>query len=174
MALFTSAAISAGTRARFSRITRLAAGGRGWLAVWITVTSTGSLASTTSQPCPCCGECCTTPSRRPTHLLQVGHLRNAQFLGALRADLGRVAVDGLPAAEDEIVPADRADRLAEDIAGRQGVAGGRPAIGQQDRPIGPSIEAFAQHVGRFRRSHADNGDSAAVTGPAISKAVSRA
>ena len=52
MAAFTSAATSAGTRARFSRITRLAAGGRGSLAVSITVTSTGSFASTISQPWP--------------------------------------------------------------------------------------------------------------------------
>ena len=52
MAAFTSAATSAGTFARFNRITRLAAGGRGSLAVSITVTSTGSLASTISQPWP--------------------------------------------------------------------------------------------------------------------------
>ena len=44
-------------------------------------------------------------------LLQVGDLRNAQLLGALRADLGRVAVDRLPAAEDEVVPADGPDGL---------------------------------------------------------------
>jgi len=52
MAAFTSAATSDGTRAFFIRITRFAAGGRGSLAVSITVTSMGSLPSTISQPLP--------------------------------------------------------------------------------------------------------------------------
>ena len=46
----TSAAISNSTRARLNRIKRLAAGGRGWLAEPMTVTRTGSSASTISQP----------------------------------------------------------------------------------------------------------------------------
>ena len=96
----------------------------------------------------------TTPSCSVDQLFQVGDLRNAQLLGALRADLGRVAVDGLPAAEDEIVPADGPDGLAEDVAGGQRVAGGGPAVGQQDRPIGPAEEAVAEHVGRLGRAHA--------------------
>ncbi len=156
MAAFTSPATSAATRARFARITRLADGGRGVLAVCTTVTSTGRLGfDQLPSRARCCGECCTTPSHSDTALLQVRDLRNAQLLGALRPDLGRVAVDGLPAAEDEIVAADGADRLAEDIAGRQRVAGRRPAVGQQNHAIGPSIEAIAEHVGRPRRSHAE-------------------
>ena len=103
---------------------------------------------------PCCGGCAPSPPADPSDLLQVGDLRDAQLLGALRPDLGRVAVDGLPAAEDEIVAADGADRLAEDVAGGQGVAGGGAAIGQQDHPIGPSEEAVAEHVGRLGRAHA--------------------
>ena len=99
----TSPASSARRRARLNRITRRAAGGRGLLAVSITVTSTGSSASTISQPLPTLRRMRDRRRRRCRQLLQVGDLRDAQLLGTLRADLGRVAVDRLATAEDEVV-----------------------------------------------------------------------
>ena len=83
-------------------MTRFAAGGRGVLAVSSTVTSTGSCASTISQPLPTLRRTRTRLAVEVDQLLEVGDLRNAQLLGDLRADLGGVAVDGLPAAEDEV------------------------------------------------------------------------
>ena len=52
-----------------------------------------------------------------------------ELLGALRADLGLVAIDCLTPAKDEIIPANGADRLAQDVAGRQRVTGRRAAVG---------------------------------------------
>ena len=72
-------------------------------------------------------------------LFEIRDLRNAQFFGALRADLGGVAVDRLPSAEDEIEAAHRPHGLAEDVAGGQGIAGGGAAVGDQNRPIGPAV-----------------------------------
>ena len=56
---FVSAKTSAGTRARFSRMTRRAAGGRGSLADSMTVTSTGSRPWTISHPWPKFRRICT-------------------------------------------------------------------------------------------------------------------
>ena len=93
-------------------------------------------------------------------LLDVGDLRHAELLGQLRADLGGVAVDGLPAAEDD-VRVELADRAGQDVAGGQRVAGGRPAVGDQDGPVGPADRATPQHVAGRRQAHRDDGHRAA-------------
>ena len=93
---------------------------------------------------------------------QVGHLGNAQFFGALGADLGGIAVDGLPAAEDEIVSPDGPHGLTEDIAGGQGIAGGGAAISQEDRPVSAAKQTVAEHIGRLGGAHADHSDRSAV------------
>ena len=94
--------------------------------------------------------------------LKIRDLRDAQLFGTLRADLGRVAVDRLPAAEDEVVAADGANGLGQDIARGKRVAGRRAAIGEQDGPVRPAIEAIAEHVGRFGRAHRQGGHRAAM------------
>ena len=94
--------------------------------------------------------------------LEISNLRDAQLLGALRTDLGRVAVDRLPAAENKVVTADGANRLGENIACGERVAGRRAAIGEQNGPVGPAIKAIAEHVGRSGWAHRQRGHRATV------------
>ncbi len=101
--------------------------------------------------------------------LRVGDLRDAELLRRLRADLGRVAVDGLAPGQDEVVAADLLDRLLEGEGGGQGVGSGEPAIGQQDHPVRPAPERLAQDVGRLRRAHRDHGDRPAVIVPDLER-----
>ena len=152
---FASAATSAGTRARFSRMTRRAAGGRGSLADSMTVTSIGQpplddFRAVAEIPPDLHGVVL-----QLDQFLEIRDLRDTQLLGTPRTDLGRVTVDGLPAAEDGILAANRANRLGQDIARGQRIAGGRTAIGEQDGLSAP----------RKRQSRST---SAALGGPIVS------
>ena len=75
--------------------------------------------------------------------LDVGDLRKPEFLGRLRGHLGRVAVDRLAPAQDQVhrlLGPDLADGAREDVTGGQGVAGGGPAVRQQDGVVGPALQ----------------------------------
>ena len=125
----------------------------------MTVISTGRRASTISQPWPMLRRTRTTRCRvlQIEQFFQVGDLRDAQFLGTLRADLSRIAIDRLAAGEDQVVVADRLDRLGQNVAGGQRVAGRRPAIGQQNRSIRTAKQAGTQDIRRFGRPHGQGG-----------------
>ena len=84
---------------------------------------------------------------------KIRNLRNPELFGGLRAGLRGVAVDRLATAEDEIVIADRFDRLREDVARGERVGPGGAAVGDQDRAVGAAVEAVAQNVGGFREPH---------------------
>ena len=91
-----------------------------------------------------------------------GDLRQAELLGGLRTHLGSVAVDRLPAAEHEVARAELLDRSGERIARGQRVGAGKGAVGQQHDFVGAAVQRFAQHLGRGRRAHREDGHPAAV------------
>jgi hypothetical protein len=95
------------------------------------------------------------------HLFQVGDLRDAELFGRLRTRLGRVAVDRLTSAEDEVVIADRLNRLTQDVAGRERVAGRSAAIREEDHTVSAEEEAVAEDLARFRGAHRDASDRSA-------------
>ena len=136
---FTSAKTSADTRARFNRMTRRAGGRTGLVGRLDHRHQHGQpalddLPAMTEIPADLHGVVFELDE-----FLKVGDLRDAQFLGALRADLGRVAVDRLSAAEDEVISSDGANRLGQDIARGERVAGRCAAVREQDgadRPRG--------------------------------------
>jgi len=68
------------------------------------------------------------------------------------ADLGGVAVDGLPPAEDDVV-FDLLDGAAQDVARRQRVTGGAAGVGDQDGLVGAAIERVPQDLRRRRQAH---------------------
>ncbi|MCX5670727.1 MAG: hypothetical protein NTU94_05325, partial [Planctomycetota bacterium] len=81
------------------------------------------------------------------HRIDIGNLRPAELLGRLRRHLGRIAVDRLPPAQDDVdgrCGGDLADGAREDVAGGQGVAGGGAAVGEEDHVVGPAFQALAQ------------------------------
>ena len=141
-------------------------GGRGWLAELTTVSRQGRVHLTVSRyP----GEAL---SARRSSILQgldrfgIGDLWQTQLFRHLRTDLGGIAVDGLPPAEDEIVVtqsvADALDGALEGVGGGQRIRAGRLAIREQDHPVRAAIECLAQHVSCARRSHGHDRDLAAV------------
>ena len=81
----------------------------------------------------------------------------------MRPYLGRIPVDGLTAAQDNVYRADFADGLAEGVAGGKGVGGGELAVGQQHDPVGAPVQGLTQDLGRRRRTHRQHRDRAAVT-----------
>ena len=97
--------------------------------------------------------------------LGVGDLRDAELLGRLRPDLGGVAVDGLPAAQDEVDLAELLDGALQGVRGGQGIRAGELAVGQQDHLVGAAEERLAQDVGGLGRAHGDDGDRPAVAAP---------
>ena len=123
-------------------MTSLALGGRGSLASLVIVSSAGSGARNVSVPSStervAVIEAPAPAGRAGRHDLvdaaHAGDLRQAELLGRLRADLGGVAVDRLPAAEDEIGRAQMLDRARERVASGQRVGAGEGAVGEQDRP----------------------------------------
>ena len=92
---------------------------------------------------------------------EVGDLGDVEFFGELGADLGGVAVDGLAAAEDEIVLGDFAYGLGEDVGSGEGVGGGGAAVIEKDGAIGAAAEGFAEDFAGGEGSHGDDGDGAA-------------
>ncbi len=97
-------------------------------------------------------------------LRDVRQLLDPEPAGNARADLCRVAIDRLLAAEhhvDRVFGADRADRRSDRIRGGQRVRAGKHAIGDQDGVVGAIRHAFAQRIGRHLGAHADHGDTRA-------------
>ena len=76
--------------------------------------------------------------------LGVGDLGEAQLLGDLWADLGGVAVDGLPPAEDQVKARRSCRWRIEGVGGGLGVGAGELAVGEQDDPVGAAVERLAQ------------------------------
>ena len=87
------------------------------------------------------------------HARHVGHLVQVELLCHLRAHLGRVAVNGLTASDDDIGHTDLADSLAEGVARGQRVGTGKGAVSEQISVVGPAEKALADHIRGTRRSH---------------------
>ena len=88
----------------------------------------------------------------------VGHLVQVELLRYLRAYLGRIAVDGLAAANDDVGHADLADGHGERIARSQRVGAGEGAVGQQVAVIGSAVESFADDFSGAGRAHGQDAD----------------
>jgi hypothetical protein len=95
----------------------------------------------------------------PAH---AGDLRQVELLGRLGADLGGVAIDGLPAAQDQVGPAQLAHGLGQRVAGGQRVGPGERLVGQQHDLVGAAEQRLAQHLHGSRRAHRQHGHPPAV------------
>ena len=84
-----------------------------------------------------------------------------EFFRDLRADLRRVAVDGLPAAEDH-VGLEGGDGLGENVARRERVGARRLAVGDENRLFGAARERLAEDGRRRGEPHRDHRHFAAV------------
>ena len=73
------------------------------------------------------------------------------------ADLGGVAVDGLPSAEDE-VRLYLLGHAAECVAGGESVGAGEGAVGQKHGFVGSAVERVAEHFGGGGRPHGGDRD----------------
>jgi hypothetical protein len=100
-------------------------------------------------------------ARKRHRLLKIRYDRQPQLLRKLRAYLGGVAVDGLPAAQHD-VGVQLADGAGEDVAGGQRVAGGRPAVGDEHHAVGPAVQRLAENLASRWQPHGYDRHAAAV------------
>src|SRR5699024_9208608 len=93
----------------------------------------------------------------------IGDLGQVQLLGDLGADLGGIAVNGLAAAENDIVGADAdlVDGGSQDLAGGEGVGTAELAAGHQHAAVSAASDQLAQHALGRGRAHGDDDDLAA-------------
>ena len=86
-----------------------------------------------------------------------------EFFGDLRSDLGRIAVNGLPSAEDNVVilHADGVDRGGDNLTGGIGIGAAEFAGGYQIRLIRAHGQRFPEHSGGGGGSHGDDDHFAA-------------
>ena len=87
------------------------------------------------------------------NFLGVCHLVEAELLGHLRTHLGGVAVDGLPAADDDVHIANLLDGRGQRIRGGQRVGTGKQAVGEQPARIGTAIQSLTDNLAGTRRTH---------------------
>ena len=90
--------------------------------------------------------------------LGIRYLRDAQFLGHLRAYLSRIPVDGLTAAYDQVEILDLADSGGQCVGGGQRIGTGKSAVGQQIPSVRTAEESFADDVGGTGRTHGQQGN----------------
>ena len=100
----------------------------------------------------------------PEDLLGVGHLVQAEFLGDLGADLGGVAVDGLPSADDDVHVTDLPDGRRKGVGGRERIGAGEEAVRQEPARIGAAVESLADDFSRAGRAHREDADRGAGIG----------
>ena len=93
----------------------------------------------------------------------VGDLGQMELFGNLRANLGRVAVDGLPSAEDHVIlfHADGVDGGGDNLAGGVGVGTAELAGGDKIRLIRAHGQRFPEHSGGGGGAHGDDDHFAA-------------
>ena len=86
-----------------------------------------------------------------------------QLLGDLGADLGGIAVDGLTAAEDDVLGADAdlVDGSGQDLGGGEGVGTAELTGGNQHAAVSAAGHQLTQHALCRRRAHGDDDDFAA-------------
>ncbi len=89
--------------------------------------------------------------------IDISYLRQAEFFRQLRPHLGRVSVNRLPSAQHNIHRAEVFDAATENIARRQCVAGRRPPVSNQHRPIRPAAQSRPQHLAGAGQAHGHNG-----------------
>src|SRR5574344_608897 len=93
--------------------------------------------------------------------LEIGDGREVEVVGDLGAGLGRVAVDGLASAEDE-VGIEPPHGLGQDVARRERVGAGGPAVGHEIGLVGAAVERLAEDLASRGKAHRDRNDLSAV------------
>ncbi len=83
------------------------------------------------------------------------------MLGHFRADLGRVTIDRLLAANDQVKFADFANTGRQRIGGSQCISTAKCSITKEDGVIRSHGETFTQCFLALHRAHAEHGDAAA-------------
>ncbi|CAN4070586.1 Septum formation inhibitor-activating ATPase, partial [Dysosmobacter welbionis] len=93
----------------------------------------------------------------------VGHLGQMQLLGNLGTHLGSVAIDGLPAAHDDVVSlyADLVDGRSQDLRGGVCIGTAELAGGHQHGLVSAHSQRLAEHTGSGRRTHGHHNNLAA-------------
>ena len=86
-----------------------------------------------------------------------------QLLSDLGADLGGVTVDGLTAAENDVLRADAdlIDGSSQDLGGSEGIGAAELAARNQDAAVSATGHQLAQHAFCRRRAHGNDDDFAA-------------
>ncbi len=86
-----------------------------------------------------------------------------QLLSDLGADLGGVAVDGLTAAEDDVLGADAdlVDGSSQNLGGSEGIGTAELTAGHQHAAVRAAGDQLTQHAFSRRGAHGDDHDFAA-------------
>ena len=86
-----------------------------------------------------------------------------QLFSNLGADLGGVTVDGLTAAENDILGADAdlVDGSSQDLGSCKGIGAAELAAGNQDAAVSAAGHQLTQHALGRRRAHGNDDDFAA-------------
>ena len=86
----------------------------------------------------------------------VGDLREAELLSDLRTHLGGVAVDGLAAAEDDVVVTDFLDSLSQRIRCGEGVGTTEDTVSEDNAGVGATIDCFTNDFRGAGQSHSEH------------------
>ena len=95
------------------------------------------------------------------NLFCVGHLRQPQLFGNLRAYLGGIAVDGLASADDDVIVAYLLDGCGKGIRSGKRIGTCKGAVGQQIAVVGTTVKSFTNNFGCTSRSHGQDGNGGA-------------
>ena len=91
------------------------------------------------------------------NLFRISNLRQSQLLSHLRAYLCRIAVDGLAAADDDVIIAYLPDGGGKGVGSGQRIGSGKSAVGQQIAVVGAAVKSFTDNFGCASRSHGQDG-----------------